>query len=157
MNFDLKIERTLDIPVERAWKAWTTPELICEWFCPKPWKVVECEIDLVPGGIFKTIMQSPEGEKHPNLGCFLEIVPLKKIVWTDVLLPGFQPADLPTSGAGLAITCIISFEEREGATFYTAIARHKNDEDRKKHLEMGFHEGWGICADQLVELMKANS
>ena len=118
---------------------------------------MECEIDLVPGGIFKTIMQSPEGEKHPNLGCFLEIVPLKKIVWTDVLLPGFQPADLPTSGAGLAITCIISFEEREGATFYTAIARHKNDEDRKKHLEMGFHEGWGICADQLVELMKANS
>ena len=157
MDFDLKIERTLDIPVERAWKAWTTPELICEWFCPKPWKVVECEIDLVPGGIFKTIMQSPEGEKHPKLGCFLEIVPFKKIVWTDVLLPGFQPADLPTSGAGLAITCIISFEEREGATFNTAIARHKNDEDRKKHLEMGFHEGWGICADQLVELMKANS
>ncbi len=156
MDFDLKIERTLDIPVERAWKAWTTPELICEWFCPKPWKVVECEIDLVPGGIFKTIMQSPEGEKHPNLGCFLEIVPLKKIVWTDVLLPGFQPADLPISGAGLAITCIISFEERAGATFYTAIARHKNDEDRKKHLEMGFQEGWGICADQLVELMKAN-
>ena len=71
-KLDLILERILDVPVEAAWRAWTTPELIYEWFCPKPWKVVECDIDLKPGGQFRFVMQSPNGKKVPNLGCFLE-------------------------------------------------------------------------------------
>ena len=155
-KLDLVLERTLDISAEAAWKGWTTPELICEWFCPKPWKVVECEMDLKPGGRFYFVMQSPEGNKIPNLGCFLEVVQGQKLVWTDSLLPGFRPAAVPESGAGMLFTCLIMFEAVGKQTKYTAIAKHKDEADKKKHEDMGFHEGWGICADQLVELMKQN-
>ncbi len=41
---------------------------------------------------------------------------------------------------------------RGGSTRYTARARHWTDEARKSHAEMGFHDGWGACADQLQVL-----
>jgi uncharacterized protein YndB with AHSA1/START domain len=40
-----------------------------------------------------------------------------------------------------------------GRTKYTATAAHWTAEDKKTHEEMGFHEGWGKCADQLAELL----
>jgi len=153
-NLDLVLERTLDVPVEAAWKAWTTPELIYDWFCPKPWKVVECAIDLFPGGRFNFVMQSPEGENYPNVGCVLEVEKEKKLSWTDNLLPGFRPTANHTSTSGLKFTAIILFEADGNKTKYTAIAKHKDEADKTKHEEMGFHQGWGICADQLVALMK---
>jgi uncharacterized protein YndB with AHSA1/START domain len=32
--------------------------------------------------------------------------------------------------------------------------RHWSAEDKKTHEEMGFHPGWGQCADQLAALAK---
>ena len=61
-RFDLVLERTVDVPKELLWAAWTTPEHLKKWFTPAPWSTSECEIDLRPGGIFRAIMQSPEGE-----------------------------------------------------------------------------------------------
>ena len=49
-------------PRELVWKAWTMPEHLKKWFTPAPWQTVECEIDLRPGGIFRTVMRSPEGQ-----------------------------------------------------------------------------------------------
>lgn len=45
-------------------------------------------------------------------------------------------------------------EPEGGGTRYTAIARHGTPEARKRHEEMGFHEGSGAALDQLVELAK---
>ena len=70
-ELDLQFERIVDVPREKIWAAWTTPKLLMPWFCPLPWKTIECEIDLRPGGIFRTVMQSPEGQRFPNSGCYL--------------------------------------------------------------------------------------
>lgn len=59
--------------------------LLKQWFCPAPWSVKHTEIDLRPGGIFKTIMVSPEGQEFPHMGCFLEVVPQEGLVFTDAL------------------------------------------------------------------------
>ena len=145
-ELDLVLERVIDVSPERVWEAWTRPEHLKEWFAPRPWSVSECEIDPRPGGIFRTVMRSPKGELHPALGCFLEVVPNERLVWTSVLLPGFRPAP----DTGLAFTAIISLKPEASGTRYTATVIHRDVKGRKQHEDMGFHEGWGAALDQLV-------
>jgi len=148
---DLVLEREIDVPVELVWEAWTTPESIKHWFVPKPWSVTECEIDLRPGGVFSTTMRSPEGEEFPNLGCYLEVIPNQRLVFTDALLPGYRPASKPFFSAALLL------EPNGGGTRYTAIAIHNDEAARKQHEEMGFHDGWGTVVDQMVAHIKASA
>ena len=150
-NLDLVLEREVDVPPELVWKAWTTPELIKQWFTPKPWETPEAEVDLRPGGAFRTVMRSPEGEEFDNVGCYLEVVPDEKLSWTSALLPGFRPGnpdDLP-------LTAVIEMQPNgKGGTKYRAVAIHADAADRKRHEEMGFEDGWGTVLQQLVDLMK---
>ncbi len=39
-------------------------------------------------------------------------------------------------------------------TKYVATALHRDEAGRKKHEEMGFHQGWGAALDQLVAVAK---
>jgi len=158
-ELDLMLERVVDVPRELLWQAWTTPELLMPWFCPLPWLTVDCEIDLRPGGRFHTVMQSPEGQKFPNDGCFLEIIKYEKLVWTNALQPGFRPAKQPEASPGheceeFLMTATIALEPHGNGTKYTALVQHANKEDRIKHEKMGFNEGWGTCLDQLVAMIK---
>jgi uncharacterized protein YndB with AHSA1/START domain len=52
------------------------------------------------------------------------------------------------------MTAIVTFADEGGKTRYTARALHWTAEDKKTHEEMGFHQGWGQCADQLAALAK---
>lgn len=159
-ELDLMLERTIDVPRERVWKAWTEPEHLKAWFTPAPWKTVDCRIDLRPGGEFFTVMQSPEGQKFPNSGCYLEVVEGKKLVWTSALLPGFRPANLrPVKGhecEELAMTAILTLESVGRKTKYTAVALHADPAARKKHADMGFEQGWGAALEQLVAHMSSS-
>jgi uncharacterized protein YndB with AHSA1/START domain len=145
---DLILERTVDVRPEVVWRAWTQPEHVKQWFTPKPWETIACEIDLRPGGRFSTTMRSPDGTEFPNVGCYLEIVPNRKLAWTDALLPGFRPSPEPFMSA------VILLEPDGSGTRYTAIALHANAETRRKHEEMGFLDGWSTVLDQLVAYMK---
>jgi uncharacterized protein YndB with AHSA1/START domain len=154
-RLDLVMERIVDVPRELVWKAWTTPEYLVKWFTPASWQTVDCEIDLRPGGIFRTVMRSPEGTDHPNVGCYLEVVENEKLVWTDALERGYRPSVKPSDClVSFFFTAIIMLEPHKDGTKYTVIALHSNEEGRKKHEEMGFHEGWGKCLDQLVAFVK---
>ncbi|SMF12195.1 SRPBCC family protein [Pseudobacteriovorax antillogorgiicola] len=152
-KLDLVIERDVDIPSKLIWEAWTKPEHLKHWFVPKPWQLSDCEIDLRPGGIFRTVMCSPEGEEFPGVGCYLEIVEGLRLSWTNCMEPGFRP--VPAFGEGdFPWTGIITIEPTEKGAKYTAIARHASEDAWKKHYEMGFLDGWGTCFDQLVEYMR---
>jgi uncharacterized protein YndB with AHSA1/START domain len=147
-KLDLVLERFVDVPRELVWKAWTTPKHMLPWFCPKPWTTTDIEIDLRPGGIFRSVMRSPEGQEFPNVGCYLEVVPNERLIWTDALLPGYRPAPEPF------MTAVLTFEPSGKGTRYVATAIHRDEAGRKKHEEMGFREGWGTVVDQLVEYIK---
>lgn len=155
-TLDLVLERTVDVPREKVWLAWTTPEYLKKWFTPAPWTTVECEINLRPGGIFRTVMRSPEGQEFPNLGCFLEIVENEKLVWTDALEPGFRPAiERPKEHCDIGFfTAIITLATHGQGTKYTARVLHRNEADLKRHEELGFRDGWGTAFDQLVEVAR---
>jgi uncharacterized protein YndB with AHSA1/START domain len=46
---DLQFHREVSISPAQIWEGWTNPEALMKWFCPRPWKVIECDIDLRPG------------------------------------------------------------------------------------------------------------
>ncbi len=143
-KLDLVLERIVDVPRELVWAAWTKPEHVTKWFTPAPWQTIHCEIDLRPGGAFKTVMRSPEGQEFPNVGCYLDVIPRERLVWTDALLPGYRPSAAPFFPAMLPL------EPRGAGTRYVATAMHRDEAGRKRHEEMGFAEGWGKALDQLV-------
>jgi uncharacterized protein YndB with AHSA1/START domain len=151
---DLVLERVVDIRPELVWTAWTKPEHIKRWFTPVPWQTVDCEVDLRPGGIFRTVMRSPEGDEYPNLGCYLEIVENRRLVWTSALGPGFRPCDPVLTCGSFAMTAVITLEPHGKGTKYGAWVLHKDADARKQHEEMGFYAGWGKALDQLVALAK---
>jgi uncharacterized protein YndB with AHSA1/START domain len=153
-KLDLLPERVVDVPKELVWMAWTTPEHLKRWFTPAPWTTVDCEIDLRPGGIFRTVMRSPEGQSFPNTGCYLEVVQGEKLVWTNALMPGFRPAT-PASSDSLVFTVVISLEPHGNGTKYSALVIHGDPESCQKHKAMGFYDGWGKALDQLVAAVKS--
>jgi uncharacterized protein YndB with AHSA1/START domain len=149
-DLDLVLERVIDVPPELVWQAWTRPEQLEKWFVPHPWSLAECEIDLRPGGIFRTVMRSPEGDLVPNApGCYLEVVENERLVWTDALGPGYRPA------ADSFFTAVITMRPEGSGTRYVARAVHGDRTTRDKHEQMGFYEGWGKALDQLVDLVRS--
>jgi uncharacterized protein YndB with AHSA1/START domain len=153
-DLDLVIERTIAVAPDRVWAAWTEPELLMQWFTPAPWKTVAAELDLRPGGSCVTTMESPEGGRYPNAGCYLQVEPNRLLVFTSVMTGDFRPAT-PANGAGdLGFTARIELEPTaDGGTRYRAIAMHADEAGCKQHAEMGFAEGWNAALDQLVALM----
>ena len=150
-TLDLVLERRAEVPVELVWEAWTHPEHLKEWFCPRPWGISECRVDLRPGGEFYFSMRSPEGQEFPNTGCFLEIVPGRKLVWTSCLLPGYRPLLEEDVASALPFSAVVLMEPDGKGTKYTAIAIHRDPDGKQKHEAMGFYEGWGTVFEQLVE------
>lgn len=153
-DLDLVLERTVPVPPDRVWAAWTDPELLMQWFTPAPWKTVAADLDVRPGGRFLTTMESPEGEQFPNAGCYVQAEPNRLLVFTSVMTEDFRPV-APSNGAGdLPFTARIELEpSADGGTHYRAIAMHASEDACKQHADMGFADGWGAALDQLVTLM----
>jgi len=146
-NCELSITRIIEASPEKLFRAWTEPALIRQWFTPRPWTTAHVETDVRPGGASRIVMRNPEGQEFPNSGVYLEIVPNEKIVFTDAYTNDWTPSAKPF------FTGVITFEDIGGGrTRYTARALHWSATDCEAHAQMGFHEGWGKCADQLAEL-----
>lgn len=145
---ELSLVRIINAAPEKVFRAWTEPDLLKQWFTPKPWTVASAELDVRPGGTNLIVMCSPEGQEYPNRGVYLEVVKNQRLVMTDAYTSAWVPSDKPF------MTAIITFENEAGKTRYTARALHWNAEDRKAHEEMGFHEGWGKATDQLAALVE---
>jgi uncharacterized protein YndB with AHSA1/START domain len=145
---ELVLERIFDAPREKVYRAWTEPKLLKQWFVPRPWTISGAALDVRPGGSSLVVMRDPDGNDHPNQGVYLEVVENEKLVFTDAFTAAWQPSEKPF------FTAIVTFDDLDGKTRYTARARHWTVEDREAHEKMGFHEGWGQCADQLAELLK---
>ncbi len=148
-DLTLAIERVLDAPRAAVWRCWTEPALLAEWFCPKPWRVAEADLDPRPGGRMNVTMAGPDGERMENTGAYLEVVEGHRLVFTDAFAEGFvpRPESFITSTVDLA-------DHGEGGTRMVWSARHATEETRDQHLEMGFEAGWNAAANQLEALAR---
>ncbi|MCZ4090560.1 SRPBCC family protein [Sinorhizobium psoraleae] len=143
---ELVLTRLINAPREKVYRAWTEADLLKQWFAPLPWTTPDAELDVRPGGSNRIVMRSPEGQDFPNFGVYLEVVPNEKLVVTDAFTEAWKPSEKPF------MTVILTFEDEGGKTRYTARVRHWTTADREAHEKMGFHQGWGQCADQLATL-----
>ena len=144
---ELVLTRIIDAPRAKLYRAWTDPELLKQWFAPRPYTTPFAELDVRPGGANLVVMRSPEGNDMPNRGVYLEVVENERLVFTDAYTKAWEPSPKPF------MTVILTFEDIDGKTRYTARVRHWSVADRERHEKMGFHGGWGLCTDQLAALV----
>lgn len=145
---DLILTRLIDAPRDKLFRAWTDPDLLKRWFAPKPYETPVAILDVRPGGSNLIVMRGPDGVDIPNRGVYLEVVENERLVFTDAFVAAWEPSAKPF------MTVILSFQDEAGQTRYTACARHWTEADRETHEQMGFHQGWGICTDQLEALVR---
>ena len=146
---ELVLTRIIDAPREKIYRAWTDAEILKQWFAPKPYSTPAAKLDVRAGGSNLIVMRDPQGNDFPNQGVYLEVVPNERLVITDAYTQAWEPSAKPF------MTLTISLEDAGlGKTKYTALVRHWSVEDKQTHEKMGFHQGWGICTDQLEAIVK---
>lgn len=154
-ELSLVLKKHISASPAAVWRCLTEPDLLVQWFTPKPVVTFDVEIDLQPGGIFALKMQMP-GEK-PMIeppGCFLLVEPETRLVWTSALAPGFRPYPAYESDADFYMTADIRLIPEAGGTIYHVTALHATSAQRDIHESYGFLDGWGTAADQMESLAK---
>jgi PhnB protein len=63
-NNTVNVEREFAANLDRVWDAWTKPEILDQWWAPKPYKAVTKSMDFREGGMWFYYMLSPENQKH---------------------------------------------------------------------------------------------
>lgn len=146
-DHDLVLTRFITATPDKLFRAWTEPELLKQWFAPQPYTTPRAELDVRPGGSNLIVMRSPEGQDMPNRGVYLEVIPNRKLAFTDAYTEAWVPSEKPF------MTVVLTFDPEGEGTRYTARVRHWTEADKQAHEQMGFHQGWGLCADQLEALV----
>ena len=146
---DLALSRLIKAPRDVVWAAWSDPEKLAAWWVPEPARCQVTALELQPGGSFTTRISEDGGAFLPHLdACFLAVEDGKSIVFTDALTGGWRPA-----GQGF-MTATITFADHQGGTEYAARVMHGSPTDRRKHEDLGFHDGWVTVADQLARFVE---
>lgn len=140
---ELSVTRYIDAKPDKVWSIMTDRQE--EWWCPKPWRAEIDRQERRPLGACDMTFYGPDGEQQPQIGVYLAYDEGRRFVTTDAITSDFEPA-------GPFMIGIWEIEPEGQGTRYTARARHWSEDAAKQHEEMGFTEGWGICADQLKAL-----
>lgn len=157
--------RLIRAPRELVFKAWTDPKHLARWWGPRGMTNPVCEVDARPGGAWRTVMRSEDGNEYPCRGVFLEIVEPERLVLT--VGAHDHPADWQEQLAALGgksegdtdlnQVWTVTLEAQDGGTLMTVRNRFESAAARDAALEMGHAEGAGQSMDRLVELMEAES
>jgi uncharacterized protein YndB with AHSA1/START domain len=146
---ELTITRHIAAPRASVWRCWTEPELLKQWFTPRPWTTPVVETDVRAGGSSYFLFRGPNGEEFPNRGVYLEVVPEEKLVFTDAYVSAWVPSAAPY------MTGIVTFADEGAGTRYTARVLHWSEAARASHEERGFHQGWGKAAEQMEQVARS--
>jgi uncharacterized protein YndB with AHSA1/START domain len=134
-----------EAPRRLVFEAWTRPELLRRWYGPRGWSLEVCEIDLKVGGAWRYVSRQPGGKKVGQRGIYQEVVPGKRLVYT-------ESWDDWNPGEVLVTT---SFEEEGGRTTVTNTLRFPSQEVRDMLLKSGMDSGYADECARLAELMAA--
>ena len=144
-NRTLTIEKKFNAPLKLVWEAWSQPEHIGKWWGPKGMetKVIKHEFEV--GGLWKYVMQMPNGGEFITEGIYSQIVEHEKIV---------SSADFKPMTEGVEIQAL--FEADGDKTKFTFNVVHPTEEYCKQQEQMGFYNGWGSTFDRLDNFVTNN-
>ena len=136
------ITREFNAPKHLVYRAWTTPELIKQWWSGERGKVTSVEVDLRVGGKWRYVMIANAGFEVAFNGEYREIVPNERIVSTEV----FEA--MPDDYAVDTLTLI----EHDGRTTLSVLVQHNSKEARDGHIESGMEGGLQEALDKLEKV-----
>jgi uncharacterized protein YndB with AHSA1/START domain len=145
---EVAVTRVFDAPRRLVYDAFTKPELMKRWLSgPHGWSMTVCEIELRVGGAFRHVWSGPAGRQMSMHGVHREIVPLERIVRTEIFDFGCNPSaeQLGT----LALT------EHAGKTTITVTVLFPSKEARDGALASGMARGMAAGYDRLDEVLAA--
>ena len=145
----LIVERAFDAPKSKVWAAWTTQELLEQWWAPKPWRAETKTFNFTEGGHWHYAMVGPKGEKHWGWMSYEKIEPEKMFFGKDLFCDetGAPNQELPSTDWKN------EFEEKNGVTTVTIIAVYASAKDLDTVMEMGMEQGLSQALDQLEEIV----
>lgn len=158
------IERVFDAPREKVWEAWTTQELVKQWWGPKDFTAPSVQIDFTVGGKYIYAMHGPKGSEWDkdmySAGVYKEIIPLQKLVVTDYFSDAQGnkksptehglPTDMPEE---MEVTVL--FEDlADGKTKLSIVYTPESEVAYNAMIRSGIQEGWGTSLDKMAKLVE---
>ena len=149
-KFTFQAKRKFDAPLHQLWQAYTEPELIDQWWAPKPWKAETKSMDFRPDGKWHYDMVGPDGERHSAVQIFSEIEPEDYFAGIDAFADehGEIKGDMPVAKWKNA------FVEEDGKTTVIAEALYPSKDALQTVIDMGMEQGLSKAHDNLDELLK---
>ena len=133
------IKREFDAPAELVYKAYTTPELVKQWWHANRGEMTVCDIDLRVGGSWRFVMEAPNFGEVAFHGEYREIVPNERLVSTEVFEPFPDSPALDT----------LELTEQDGRTLLELLVEHQTKQARDAHVESGMEDGLQDALDLL--------
>jgi uncharacterized protein YndB with AHSA1/START domain len=140
---EVVMTRVFDAPRHLVFDAFSKPELLKQWFGPRGFSLVVCEVDLRVGGGFRFVLRGPDGKEMGMRGVYSEIVPPER----SVHMESFD--DFP--GVESQVTAV--FVEQAGQTTLTATVLYPSKEVRDAVIQSGMEHGAAESYDRLAELL----
>jgi uncharacterized protein YndB with AHSA1/START domain len=142
------ITREFDAPARLVFRTWTTPELVARWWHARRGTMKRTDIDLRVGGKWRWVMVTDGGFEVAFHGEYREIVPNRKLVYTEV----YEGAPLAEDGIEEAAINTLTFVEKDGRTVVTTLVETRTKAVRDTILESGMEAGMQDALDLLEEV-----
>jgi uncharacterized protein YndB with AHSA1/START domain len=139
------ITREFDAPRDLVWKAWTTPELVKQWWSGERGETTLAEIDLRVGGKWRYVMVTGDGFEVGFHGEYREVVPNERMVSTEV----FEGMPDAYSVNTMTLT------ETDGRTTLEVLVQHQSKEHRDGHINSGMEGGMQEAMDRLERVAQS--
>ena len=148
-NNTIHVKREFNASLSLVWKAWTTAELLDQWWGPQPWRAETKTMDFREGGFWHYAMVGSEGEKHWAKATYISIVEEKYFSGKD----GFCDENGTMNPAFPQNLWENQFTANEEQTLVNVVLTFDKLEDLEQTIAMGFKEGFTIGLNQLDELL----
>ncbi|RQO29774.1 ATPase [Taibaiella sp. KBW10] len=146
----IHVSRTFNAPLKTVWRAYTEPELLDQWWGPKPWRAETKSMDFSVGGYWLYAMVGPNEERHWARADYTAINAPENFAAKDGFCDehGVLNEEMPRSAWENVFT-----ETPEGTLVSIKIVFEK-EEYMQATLDMGFEQGFLMGISQLEELLK---